>query len=99
MSSNDATWQPSPTAKPEDEALAKSLSIWPLDQNNVNLLNEVRHLNYVNPEPLEEYDLVVIGAGAGGLVSSRQVSLVEDCMFSLVLLVAIQFVFSFCVLG
>ena len=30
----------------------------------------------MNPEPvLPEYDLVAIGAGAGGLVSSRQVRL------------------------
>lgn len=40
----------------------------------MELLNEVRHRNYANPNPpLEMYDLVVIGAGAGGLVSSRQV--------------------------
>ena len=67
-------WQPSPRASSEDISLAKSLSISPLDDANVNLLNEVRHRNYVNPKPLEMYDLVVIGAGAGGLVSSRQVS-------------------------
>ncbi len=96
MSSNDATWQATPTAKPEDEALAKSLSIWPLDQNNANLLNEVRHLNYVNPEPLEEYDLVVIGAGAGGLVSSRQVSLADDFCFGSSVLSSFDFSFFFC---
>ena len=67
-------WQPSPAATPDDISLAKSLSILPLDDANVNLLNEVRHRNYINPKPLEVYDLVVIGAGAGGLVSSRQVS-------------------------
>ena len=72
-STPSSSWQPSPNASPDDITLAKSLSIWPLDEANVELLNEVRHREYVNPEPLEMYDLVVIGAGAGGLVSSRQV--------------------------
>jgi succinate dehydrogenase/fumarate reductase flavoprotein subunit len=37
-------------------------------------LNEVHPLDYEkSDEPHEVYDLVVIGAGAGGLVSSKQV--------------------------
>ena len=66
-------WQPSPHATPDDISLAQSLHIWPLDEPNVNLLNEVHHRSYMNPRPVDIYDLVVIGAGAGGLVSSRQV--------------------------
>ena len=66
-------WQPSPHATLDDNSLAQSLHIWPLDEPNVNLLNEVHHRSYMNPRPVEIYDLVVIGAGAGGLVSSRQV--------------------------
>ena len=34
------------------------------------LLSNVRPPGYENPAPRERYDLVVIGAGAGGLVSS-----------------------------
>ncbi|EED88313.1 mercuric reductase [Thalassiosira pseudonana CCMP1335] len=91
MASNDNTptssstsWQPQPDASQEDISLAESLSIWPLDSYNVDLLNEVRHRKYVNPDPLPTYDLVVIGAGAGGLVSSRQAARrgAKSCMIS-----------------
>ena len=50
----------------------KSLTIWPLDESNTVLLNEVAPRNYTNPNPHDVYDLVAIGAGAGGLVSSKQ---------------------------
>jgi len=51
----------------------KSLTIWPLDESNTILLNEVAPRNYTNPtQPNDIYDLVAIGAGAGGLVSSKQ---------------------------
>lgn len=55
------------------EAKAK-LRVWPLDEYNVALLNEVHPLDYTNSdEPHEVYDLIAVGAGAGGLVSSKQV--------------------------
>eukprot|EP00984_Skeletonema_dohrnii_P024542 scaffold13673_cov89-Skeletonema_dohrnii-CCMP3373.AAC.3 len=64
-SSSSSQWNESPTSTSEEQTLAKSLSIWPLDTYNVNLLNEVRHKQYTNPNPpLPIYDLVVIGAGA-----------------------------------
>mmetsp|Transcript_996 Transcript_996/g.1175 ORF Transcript_996/g.1175 Transcript_996/m.1175 type:complete len:142 (+) Transcript_996:688-1113(+) len=47
-------------------------NIWPLDDSNAKLLNEVHPKTYANPEPLELYDLIALGAGAGGLVSSKQ---------------------------
>ena len=56
------------------EARAK-LDVWPLDEANAVLLNEVHPRDYKEPDPPHElYDLVVIGAGAGGLVSSKQVT-------------------------
>jgi len=67
---NDKGWQ---QTSPSDTTLAKKLHIEPLDDANIKLLNEVHPRNYINPKPLDVYDLVVIGAGAGGLVSSRQV--------------------------
>mmetsp|Transcript_23212 Transcript_23212/g.39427 ORF Transcript_23212/g.39427 Transcript_23212/m.39427 type:complete len:588 (-) Transcript_23212:69-1832(-) len=50
----------------------KDLDVWPLDEYNANLLNEVHPREYSNPEPYEVYDLIAVGAGAGGLVTSRQ---------------------------
>ena len=81
---SSSSWTQSPDASTSDEELAKSLSIWPLDVHNVQLLNEVRHKQYTNPTPLDVYDLVVIGAGAGGLVSSRQAARrgAKSCMIS-----------------
>lgn len=54
-----------------DEA-RQTLHVWPLDKYNAVLLNEVHPRNYQSPEPYELYDLIAIGAGAGGLVSSKQ---------------------------
>lgn len=62
---------------PNDAITVKSrLKIWPLDENNAKLLNEVHpkiwspHENVFDEDKV--YDFVAIGAGAGGLVSSRQ---------------------------
>jgi len=73
---NDKGWQ---QTSPSDTTLAKKLHIEPLDDANIKLLNEVHPRNYINPKPLDVYDLVVIGAGAGGLVSSRQVCVYRFC--------------------
>mmetsp|Transcript_36624 Transcript_36624/g.41200 ORF Transcript_36624/g.41200 Transcript_36624/m.41200 type:complete len:576 (+) Transcript_36624:168-1895(+) len=55
------------------EEARKKFGIWPLDEYNVKLLNEVHPRDYVSEkEPYPEYDLIAIGAGAGGLVSSKQ---------------------------
>jgi hypothetical protein len=53
----------------------EDLGIWPLDEHNVKLLNEVHPRNFVTEmkdAPHAEYDLIAIGSGAGGLVSSKQ---------------------------
>eukprot|EP00534_Pseudo-nitzschia_fraudulenta_P000042 CAMPEP_0201122344 /NCGR_PEP_ID=MMETSP0850-20130426/6009_1 /ASSEMBLY_ACC=CAM_ASM_000622 /TAXON_ID=183588 /ORGANISM="Pseudo-nitzschia fraudulenta, Strain WWA7" /LENGTH=522 /DNA_ID=CAMNT_0047389013 /DNA_START=213 /DNA_END=1781 /DNA_ORIENTATION=- len=58
----------------EKEAREK-LGIWPLDEHNVKLLNEVHPRGFVTSRddaPHPEYDLIAIGSGAGGLVSSKQ---------------------------
>jgi pyruvate/2-oxoglutarate dehydrogenase complex dihydrolipoamide dehydrogenase (E3) component len=44
--------------------------IHPLDEHNRTLLSHVHPPDWINPEPAPRYNLVVIGAGAGGLVSS-----------------------------
>ena len=54
------------------EATARRLGVWPLDQHNQRLLDLVRPFSWSDPPPLEQYDLLVLGAGAGGLVSAKQ---------------------------
>ena len=71
-------WDPNNIA--HVEKAKKELHIWPLDEYNTILLNEVHPMNYTTTsnststkmyETLE-YDLIAIGSGAGGLVSSKQ---------------------------
>mmetsp|Transcript_43508 Transcript_43508/g.132399 ORF Transcript_43508/g.132399 Transcript_43508/m.132399 type:complete len:694 (-) Transcript_43508:280-2361(-) len=59
-------------------------SIWPLDSHNKVLLDNVHPPNWVDPKSAE-YDLVVIGAGSGGLVTAAgaagvgaKVALIEE---------------------
>ena len=71
------SWTPNSS---EQNSLSDKLSIAPLDEYNAKLLNEVRPLEYTNPtvEWGTVWDLVVVGAGAGGLVSSRQVRRLDE---------------------
>jgi len=50
------------------------VGVWPLDEHNVKLLDCVHPRGWQNPERPEEfvYDLIALGAGAGGLVSAKQ---------------------------
>ncbi|CAB9508362.1 Dihydrolipoyl dehydrogenase [Seminavis robusta] len=58
---------------PQDAAQARSkLNVWPLDEHNAVLLNQVHPKEFQDATPHEEYDLIAIGSGAGGLVSSKQ---------------------------
>lgn len=83
--------------EPDFEAIAKNDShvisqVWPLDDLNVQLLNHVHPADWVDPVPNagpneSSYDLVVIGAGAAGLVTSAgasgvgaKVALIEENM-------------------
>lgn len=44
------------------------ISILPRDEHNTKLLSYVHPTDWVNPQPKDRYDLVVIGAGTAGLV-------------------------------
>lgn len=52
------------------EAGSAAPLLQPLEEHNIRLLNNVHPPDWMNPEPAPRYNLVVIGAGAGGLVSS-----------------------------
>ena len=54
----------------DDEA--RALQVWPLDEHNIATLDAVRPRGWEDPPPAVEYDLIAIGAGAGGLVSAKQ---------------------------
>jgi pyruvate/2-oxoglutarate dehydrogenase complex dihydrolipoamide dehydrogenase (E3) component len=67
----------------QDAQVAREeLNVWPLDEYNLKLLNEVHPKQWISPlqqepdtqnlETMEYFDFLAIGAGAGGLVSSRQ---------------------------
>lgn len=46
------------------------IGVTPLDAHNARLLDNVHPKKWQDPEPKHSYNLVVIGAGAGGLVSA-----------------------------
>ncbi len=47
-----------------------SVFVYPPDENNRKLVSNVHPLDWVNPEPAEMYNIVVIGAGTAGLVTA-----------------------------
>ncbi|RLE36162.1 MAG: FAD-containing oxidoreductase [Acidobacteria bacterium] len=44
--------------------------VTPRDEHNLKLLTNVHPVDWVNPEPVKRYNLVVVGAGTAGLVSA-----------------------------
>ena len=46
----------------------KDSRISPIDQHNELLISRVHPVDWVNPQPVDRYDLVVVGAGTAGLV-------------------------------
>ncbi|CAM9191590.1 unnamed protein product [Discosporangium mesarthrocarpum] len=49
--------------------VAQEADVSPMDEYNTKLVNNTHPPVYENPEPLDKYDLVVIGSGAAGLLS------------------------------
>ncbi|MCA9472741.1 MAG: mercuric reductase [Nitrospira sp.] len=47
-----------------------STQVLPMDQFNQELVNNVHPPQWINPEPAEQYNLVVIGAGTAGLITA-----------------------------
>jgi pyruvate/2-oxoglutarate dehydrogenase complex dihydrolipoamide dehydrogenase (E3) component len=53
------------------------VTVRPLDEYNQTLVSYVHPLNWMNPQPADDYDLVVIGAGTAGLVAAGGAALVN----------------------
>jgi pyruvate/2-oxoglutarate dehydrogenase complex dihydrolipoamide dehydrogenase (E3) component len=75
-SSKDTDGSLQPTLPEPDVELANmdqidldAIGVSPLDEHNAKLLDNVHPKRWLDPEP-KSYNLVVIGAGAGGLVSA-----------------------------
>jgi len=47
---------------------SSEVSILPMDEHNQKLVNYLHPADWLNPQPQDCYDLVVIGAGTAGLV-------------------------------
>ncbi len=48
----------------------EACGVSPLDEHNTKFLDLLHPKEWVDPKPKPSYNLVVIGAGAGGLVSA-----------------------------
>ena len=48
-----------------------AVTITPMDEYNQELLSNVHPPDWANPQPVDYYDLVVIGAGTAGLVTAK----------------------------
>ena len=52
----------------------QTVKVLPMDQYNQELVNNVHPPKWVNPDPTDRYNLVVIGAGTAGLVTAAVAS-------------------------
>ncbi|CAD7696020.1 unnamed protein product [Ostreobium quekettii] len=78
-----ATW----AGVAQGEGQAPDVGVSPIDELNARLLDNVRPLAWQDPEPAPRYNLVVVGAGASGLVSAAgaagvggRVALIEESL-------------------
>lgn len=58
------------TVRQEMQSTLAELDVQPLDEENTRLLDAVHPAGHSNPVSDSVYNLVVLGAGAGGLVST-----------------------------
>lgn len=66
--------QKNKTSYDQEIVAAEYGSMFPMDQYNQALLENVHPPDWVNPDPAEIYNLVIIGAGPGGLVAAAGAS-------------------------
>src|SRR5438128_10623885 len=72
---------------PEEMSAHAVPTLVPADEHNRTLLHNVHPEDWINPEPAERYNLVVIGAGTAGLITAAgaaglgaRVALVESAL-------------------
>jgi pyruvate/2-oxoglutarate dehydrogenase complex dihydrolipoamide dehydrogenase (E3) component len=63
--------RPERTAMSEPAIAHPPFPVEPMDEFNVELVENVHPPSWVNPEPAPRYHMVVIGAGTAGLVSAK----------------------------
>lgn len=52
------------------ETSREPVTVQPMDEHNITLVNNVHPSDWVNPQPQGKYNIVVIGAGTAGLVTA-----------------------------
>eukprot|EP00929_Paragymnodinium_shiwhaense_P109093 TRINITY_DN75469_c0_g1_i1.p1 TRINITY_DN75469_c0_g1~~TRINITY_DN75469_c0_g1_i1.p1 ORF type:complete len:534 (+),score=117.69 TRINITY_DN75469_c0_g1_i1:91-1692(+) len=74
MAGGYASWSSVEATAPVPTSENGHVGVWPLDSHNVRLLDCVHPKEWKNPVKAEDfvYDLIAVGAGAGGLVSAKQ---------------------------
>ncbi|MBI5250425.1 MAG: FAD-containing oxidoreductase [Desulfomonile tiedjei] len=65
-----ASADPKPSQALPQTLLDEEVEVSPDDEHNRELVSNVHPPNWVNPQPAERYNLVVIGAGTAGLVTA-----------------------------
>lgn len=68
------SWRDVQAAGPVPNGDSEHVGVWPLDEHNAKLLDAVHPRSWETPHRPDDfvYDLVAVGAGAGGLVSAKQ---------------------------
>lgn len=74
MAAQGLSWSEVRADEPVPAGEEGHTGVWPLDEHNVKLLDNVHPRGWTNPTRPADfvYDLIAVGAGAGGLVSAKQ---------------------------
>eukprot|EP01043_Picozoa_sp_COSAG02_P081287 COSAG02_NODE_19776_length_865_cov_0.772846_2_plen_110_part_01 len=68
----ESTWRTGDATSAAEALEREHVEVAPLDHDNARLLDQVHPHSWVAPTPAPVYNMVVVGAGAGGLVTAAQ---------------------------